>query len=219
MSLVFSSPDAISGAQLARFDLGRIIPERCAFDFAEIAHHEPIEICHRTPVQSGVGGAHRRIFADAEEAFNGAVKHAHNAAICRVIAVDSRQQVEAEIVLLRCVLAEPRFEQTDDVLVHVAPVAGSRAVGLDVVFQIDVRVRVRHWQIAGQQIEKRWNIGRALYRSMPAQREDAAARAPDISQQQLDDRCAADRLDACRMLRPRYRITERRRSLASAVRA
>ena len=76
---------------------------------------------------------------------------------------------------------------------------------------------VRHRQIAGQDVEERRDVGRALDRRVPAQRQDAAARAADVAEQQLDDRGGADVLHADRVLRPADRVAERRRALAARV--
>ena len=42
----------VLGAQLARLDLGRVVPERRALDLLEVAHDEPVELRHREPVQA-----------------------------------------------------------------------------------------------------------------------------------------------------------------------
>ena len=60
----------------------------------------------------------------------------------------------------------------------------------------------RHREIAGQNVVERRNIGRTLNRSMAAQRQNSAARAADIAQQQLQDRRGANDLHALGMLGP-----------------
>jgi hypothetical protein len=50
-----------------------------------------------------------------------------------------------------------------------------------------------------------------------AQRDDPAARTPDVAEQQLQDRRGADRLHAGRVLRPGDGVRERGRALAAAV--
>ena len=78
-------------------------------------------------------------------------------------------------------------------------------------------VRVRHRDVAGQQVEQRRDVGGALDRGVPAQRQDAAARAADVAQQQLQDRRGADVLHADGVLGPADRVAERGRALASRV--
>ena len=52
---------------------------------------------------------------------------------------------------------------------------------------------------------------------MPAQRHDPAARAPDVAEQQLDDRRGPDVLHADRVLGPADRVAERGGALAAGV--
>ena len=82
-----------------------------------------------------------------------------------------------------------------------------------------VRVRVRHRDVAGEDVVQRRDVGRALDRRVAAQREDAAAGAADVAEQQLDDRRGADDLHADRVLRPADRVADRRRALAARVAA
>ena len=59
---------------------------------------------------------------------------------------------------------------------------------------VSVRFEKRHGQIAGQDVVKRRDISGTLDRSVAAQGEDAAARPPDVAQQQLKNRRGADDL-------------------------
>src|SRR5207245_810024 len=71
----------------------------------------------------------------------------------------------------------------------------------------------RHRQIAGENVVKRWNISRALDRSMTAQCENSAAGPADVTKEQLQNRRGTNDLHALRMLRPTYRIADRSCSL------
>ena len=86
-----------------------------------------------------------------------------------------------------------------------------------VVLQGVVLARLRHRQVAGQQVEQRRDVGRALDARVPAQRHDPAAGTAHVAEQQLDDRRAADVLHAGRVVRPADRVDPRRRALAAAV--
>ena len=77
---------------------------------------------------------------------------------------------------------------------------------------VGVRLEERHRQVAGQDVIERGNIGRALNRRMSAQRQDAAARASDVAEQQLQNRGRANDLHALRVLRPAHRVADGRRS-------
>ena len=74
------------------------------------------------------------------------------------------------------------------------------------VAQVLVGVRVRHRDVAGQDVVERRDVGRALDRGVPAQRQDAAAGPADVAQQQLHDRGGADVLHADGVLRPAHRV-------------
>ena len=80
-----------------------------------------------------------------------------------------------------------------------------------------VVLRVRHRQVARQDVVERRDVGRALDRRVAAQRDDAAAGPPDVAEQELDDRRGADQLDADRVLRPADRVDERAGPLAAGV--
>ena len=72
-------------------------------------------------------------------------------------------------------------------------------------------LRVRHRDVARQDVVERRDVGRALDGRVAAQREDAAARAADVAEQQLDDRRGADvsaRRRCAASSRPRSRSAE-----------
>ena len=127
--------------------------------------------------------------------------------------------VEAPVVLGGCGIAEPRLEQAHDVGVGVGPVALLllRRDRIEVVGEGVVSPDRRHRQVARQQIEQRRDVRRPLDARVPAQRHDAAAGAPDVAQQQLQDRGGTDELGAQGVLRPSRRVPEAGRPFASRV--
>jgi formate dehydrogenase major subunit len=68
-----------------------------------------------------------------------------------------------------------------------------------------------------EQVVEGWDVGRALDRRVAAQGQDAAARPPDVAEQELQDRAAADDLGAGGVLRPGHRVGERRRPVAPGI--
>src|ERR1700704_5569482 len=98
----------------------------------------------------------------------------------RGVARYSWQVVEAEVVLRGRVLAPPRFQQARHVRVAVAPEPGWGGRRLGVLRQRLARVRVRHRQVAGQDVVEGRYVGRALDRGVPAERHDAAAGTADV---------------------------------------
>ena len=137
-----------------------------------------------------------------------------------VVAGDPRQVVEAEVVLRRRRVAPVRLEQADAVGVGVGPEAlRRRGAGRcrSTRRGSGGPWRVRHRQVAGQQVEQRRDVGRALDAGVPAQRHDAAAGAADVAEQQLQDRAGADVLHADAVLGPAHRVDQRGGALAAGV--
>ena len=126
-----------------------------------------------------------------------------------VAAGEPRQVVEAVVVVGGRRVAPVRLEQADQVGPHVPPVALPGRVALDEGVEVHVLVRVRHRDVAGEDVEQRRDVGGPLDRRVPAQREDAAARPADVAEQRLQDRRRADVLHAHRVLRPADRVAER----------
>lgn len=71
----------------------------------------------------------------------------------------------------------------------------------------------------GRTLNSVGDVGGALYVGVPAQRQDAAARTPDVAEEQLQDRRGADDLGAAGMLREASRVAERRCAIAARVAA
>src|SRR5215203_6523706 len=115
-------------------------------------------------------------------------------------------------------LAVPGLHLADYVLGKVRPPAAPGSLVLEVVLpHIVVFVRVRHRQIAREDIVEGGYVRRALDGRVPAQRHDAASGAPDVAEQELEDRRRTDDLHALGMLRPADRIAERRGLLPPRV--
>src|SRR5204863_2156291 len=115
-------------------------------------------------------------------------------------------------------LAEPGLHQRDDVRRVLRPQARARGIDLEVVAKLVV-VRARHGEVSGQQVEESRDVRRSLDAGVAPQGEDAAAGAPDIAEQELDDRGGPDVLRAGRVLCPAHRVAERAGALASGARA
>ena len=209
------------GADLAGLDLRRVLPERGALDHGEVADDHPVEVRHAQALQLAVRRADGRVLPEQEVAEHlPAVHHVHDRAVRAVVAADPRQEVEAEVVLGRGVLAEVLLEQRHHVGVGRRPVAllGAAADGVQVGGEVFGRFHAGHRQVAGQQVEQRRDVRRALDAGVPAQGEHAAARPADVAQQQLDDRTGADVLRADAVLRPSDAVDQRRGALPVRVR-
>ncbi len=199
--------------QLAALDFRRIQPERRRLGFDHVAHDQPIEVGEGAAFEPRVGRADGRILSHHEQALEAirasiarvrrlAVGHVEPVAEVRVIPADAGQPAEAELVLWRRVVAVPRLEQRDGVVVEVCPPTRGRSMRADISVERGiVRAERRHGQVARQDVEERRDVGRALNRRMAAQREDAAAGTPDVTEQQLQDRCRPDDLHPGRVLR------------------
>ena len=142
-----------------------------------------------------------------------AVEHLQHHRVVGVVAVDARQIVEAEVVLL----GRPRRPTTPSAA---RPCSGCRSphtpvsgpVELDELVERRVRLRMGHRDVAGQDVVERRDVGRALDVGVAAQRQDPAAGPPDVAEQQLDDRRGADVLHADGVLGPADRVARSARS-------
>src|ERR687897_3646262 len=115
-------------------------------------------------------------------------------------------------------LAVPGLHLGDYVLGKVRPPAAPGSLVLEVALpHFVVFVRVRHRQIAREDVVESGYVRRALDGRVPAQRHDAAARTPDVAQEELQDRGRTDDLHALGMLRPADRVAQRRGLLPSRV--
>ena len=195
--------------RLAGLDLGAVVPEGRGLDLDEVAHDEPVELREPESLRAAVRRADRRVLAGDDVALHLPVEHLLHGPVVRVVVVDARQPVEAELVLLRSPPRPTRPSAARPCTRPCGPTsrpapcssrstrAGARVVD------------VRHAQVAGQRVVERRDVGRALDRRVAAQRDDAAAGAAHVPEQQLDDRGGADDLDADGVLRPADRVGER----------
>ena len=207
-----------SRPQLAGLDLRPVLPERRRLDQREVAHDQPVEVGHAEPLQLAVGRADRRVLTEQEVALAVPGELRHHGLVGGVAAGQPGQVVEAEVVRLGRRLAPPRLQQADRVGPHVRPEPLVGALRGDERVEILVGVRVRHRDVAGQQVEQRRDVGRALDGGVPAQRQDAAAWPADVAEQRLQDGRGADVLHADGVLRPPDAVDERGRPLPAGVR-
>ena len=77
--------------------------------------------------------------------------------------------------------------------------------------------RLGHREVAREQVVERRDVRRALDGGVPAQGDDAAARAPDVAEQELEDRPRADHLDPGGVVRPAHGVAEGGGLLAARV--
>src|SRR5713101_7730400 len=114
-----------------------------------------------------------------------------------MVAGDLRDPVVAEVVFGRCVLAVVRFQQADEVGWKIIPETSWLCLMRQVIAQRRfAAIAAGHWQITRQSIVERWNVGRALDRRVTTQCKNAATRATDIAEQQLQDGRGANDLNA-----------------------
>ena len=207
------------GLHLAGSDLGAVLPPRRGLDQVEVTNHQPLEVRHPLALHAAVRRADSGVLAEQEVSLDRALDHVHDRLVGVVVPGQPRQIVVAEIVLRLSGIAPPCLQQTDHVGIGLRPKAllplGSHRI--QVLIERLVLARHRHRQVAGQQVEQRRDITCALDRRVATQRHDAAARPPDVTQQQLQDGCGADELGAERVLGPAHRVGEHRRPLPAAV--
>ncbi len=209
-------PDVL-GAQFAGLGLGAVLPPGRRLDEGEVADHQPVQVGHPQPLQPGVGGADGRILTEQEVALADAVQLGEHGVVGAVRAGQPRQMVEAEVVVGSGRVAVVGLEQTDEVRPHLAPETLVGTARRDKGVEVLVGVRMRHRQIAGQQVEERGDVAGALDGRVAAQRLDTAAGAPDVPQQKLEHTGRPDELGAGRMLGPAHRVDERAGALAPGI--
>ena len=206
MSSVRNSPDSISGPSFHQVALSMseksrttsqsrwAIPRRCILR---------------------VGRADRRVLPHEEVAATGAVQLPEHRLVGAVVPGESRQVVEAEVVVGGGGITEVRLQQADGVRLDLGPEALDLRVVAEERGQVLVVMGHRHGEVPGQQVEQRRDVGRALDRRVAAQGEDAAAGAADVAEEGLEDRRGADVLHPHRVLRPSDRVGEGRRAIAA----
>ena len=207
----------VLGDQLAGLDLRSVLPERRGLDHLQVAHHEPVEVGHAEPLHLAVGRADGWVLPHQEVALAPALDLRLDRRVRRVVTGQPRQVVEAEVVVGGGGVAEVGLEDAHGVGPHVAPEARLALVGRHPLVQRLVHGRLRHRDVAGQDVEERRDVGRPLDARVPAQRHDAATRAPDVAEQALQDRGGADDLRADAVVGPADGVADGRGALAAAV--
>jgi hypothetical protein len=134
-----------------------------------IAHHQPLQASERPALEPRVLPADGWVLAHHEQTFDLAVHHLHEEAEVAVIAGDAREVPEAKFVFGAGAGAVKRLEQADAELSGVLPIAAAGGDLGEVAPEAGVvGAGARHRQIAGQQIVKRRDVGRALDRGVTA---------------------------------------------------
>ena len=209
----------VFGLQLARFDLGTVLPERGRFDHVEVANDKPLEVAQRLAVQATVRAPDRGVLAEHEVAVHLVLEHELQGLVGTVRTGESRQVVEVEVVLLSRGLAPPRLEKACGEFLRLRP----EALLLLCAHRIKVglpRVRhasLRHRKVAGEDVEEGRDVGRALNVGVPAKRENARTGAAHVAHEQLENRGCADELRAACVLGPAHGVAERGRLVATRV--
>ncbi len=162
----------------------------------------------------GVGAAHRRVLAVGEEALDLAVVHVHEHVLVAVGVGRGAlgQPLVAELVVLGGGVAVEGLEQAHHELRPVDPEPALRRLLLEIGLEIGMRVAQRHRQVAGQLVVEQLEVGRALHVGVTAQRDDAAARPPDVAEEELQHAQRADVLDAVGVLGEVQRVGDGARS-------
>src|SRR5438046_221725 len=99
-----------------------------------------------------------------------------------MIARDLWNPIVTEIIFCGRVLAVVSLEETDEISRHIMPKTGWLCLlGQIITERLFGAIAARHRQVAGKNIVECWNVGRTLDRCVTAQRQDAAARPPDVA--------------------------------------
>ena len=197
---------------------GESLPEARGLDLGEVAHDEPLELRRARAACSPACCEPTAGFWPITNSPSRPPSSARSiVGKCEWLPEIFGRCGEAVVVLRRRGVAEPGLQQRDDVLVEVRPPAALGAARRRCSPRASARSSraARHVQVAGQQVVERRDVGRALDRRVAAHRHDAAARAADVAEQQLEDRAGADHLHAGGVLRPADRVDERGRALAA----
>ena len=177
--------------------------------------HEPLELAerllHLVGVRPDAGGGHPAQDQALHLALQRLVEDAHPGRV----PVRLRDVVERELVALRGLVPVPRLEQADHevAVVRAEEVQGVRRrllrrAALDVVVEVAL-ARQRNPEVAGQGLPGERVVGVALDVRVAALGVHAAARAPDVAEQQLQHRAGADHLRAGRVVGEADRVDDR----------
>ena len=203
--------------------LGRF-PEGGGLDLVVVSDHQELQLGERVDDLGRVRADAHRVETEGDEAFRARLGAArpHRAPPIHVVvdvhpgvvAVDLRQPLVPEVVLLGRRIAVERLEETDHelgivrIVVHARPrfvVQRGWRHQLEVRLQVGVPA-VGSGEVAGQVVEDPGDIGRALDVGVAAHRVYPATRPPDVPQKELQGGGGPDHLHADRVLRPPERI-------------
>src|SRR5947209_13401248 len=82
------------GAQLARLDLGAVVPERGRLDLDDVAHDEPVELREAEPVQLPIRVTDCRVLPREDVALDLALEHLLERPVDGVVLVDAGHPLE-----------------------------------------------------------------------------------------------------------------------------
>src|SRR5688572_23777473 len=86
-----------------------------------------------------------------------------------------------------------RLQVTDEVLRCVCPEPGWKGLGAEIVdHRLVGAERAWRWHVPMNAVVQRWDVRRPLNRGMAAQRQDAAAWATHVPEQELEQRAGPD---------------------------
>src|SRR5918997_1161545 len=180
---------------------------------------EPVQVPQAVLGHLDVRSADREVLPEDEAALNLPVFHVHDRWVVGVVAREAREVVEDLIVPRRVErLAVPGLHDAGYVLGEVGPPARLGGLALHVVLPgVVVHVHVRHRQVAGEDVVKGRDVRRALDRRVAPERHDPATGPPYVPEEELQDGCGADDLNALGVLGPADRVAQRRRLLGRRV--
>ncbi len=201
-----------------------ILPEPRGLRVQGIHHDEELQLAQGAaglaPVREGL----QRIEALADIAVHLAgVHHVEGADDVVAYAFDLRQPVVGPVIVDAGCVAIDRLLETDEelpIVLQIADLAGAQRLVLPrrhVLLECGLAVFWQH-QVARHRVRQQADVGKPLDVGMAAQSIHAAARHPDIAEQQLDHRHGADVLGPDRVLGPAegehagHRLVGRRRA-------
>ncbi len=209
----------VLGPHLARGDLRAVLPPGGRLDEVEVPHHQPLQVGQAETLHAAVGRPDGRVLAEQEVALDLVVEHGGHGLVGTVGARQPGQVVVGPVVVGPGGVAPPRLEHADQVVVGIGeePLLLLRPGHPQVVGERVVQARARHRHVPGKEVEQRRDVGRPLDAGVPAQGHDAAARAPHVAEQQLQDRGGPDELRAQGVLGPAEGVGEAGRALPAGV--
>jgi len=162
--------------------------------------------------------AHRRVLAHQEESPDLAVVNGQGHRLLGVVAVYAGQMPVAVLVFGRCRVAVPGFQQTYHELGKVVPGTLPRGTALQVSPQgVVILPAAGLSNVAGEQVVQCGDVGGSLDGGVASEGLDAASRAADVAQQQLEYPRCSDHLRPGGVLRPANGVADAAGPLPSRV--